>query len=194
MSSFAQPPEMPWSIDQSLNIDRVSMEELKLIFNQAEKRLDSTTKEGENIASRTTTMVTLMAGLLIALSGYLISVWKGIITLTNKDLVAIFGCLYLLGLLIYAIRNIMTHRHFMTGSQPEDLVNSTYDDDEITRSKMLLLLYINEIESYNGRIVNNTALNREGWRRYRNLVRLLLFFPFALALLLETLEWIRRGK
>jgi len=63
---------MPWSIDQSLNIDRVSMEELKLIFNQAEKRLDSTTKEGENIASRTTTMVTLMAGLLIALSGYLI--------------------------------------------------------------------------------------------------------------------------
>jgi|GEM_PF-6633646 hypothetical protein len=88
----------------------------------------------------------------------------------------------------------MTHRHFMTGSQPEDLVNSTYDNDEITRSKMLLLLYINEIESYNDRIVNNTALNREGWRRYRNLVRLLLFFPFALALLLETLEWIRRGK
>jgi len=88
----------------------------------------------------------------------------------------------------------MTHRHFMTGSQPEDLVNSTYDNDEITRSKMLLLLYINEIESYNDRIVNNTALNREGWRRYRNLVRLLLSFPFALALLLETLEWIRRGK
>jgi hypothetical protein len=72
MTNLTHSPEMPWSIDQSLNIDRVSMEELKLIFNQAEKRLDSTTKEGENIASRTTTMVTLMAGLLIALSGYLI--------------------------------------------------------------------------------------------------------------------------
>lgn len=40
MTSLTHSLEMPWSIDQSLNIDRVSMEELKLIFNQAEKRLD----------------------------------------------------------------------------------------------------------------------------------------------------------
>ena len=194
MRSFTQSPELPWSIDQSIDVDRVSMEELKLIFNQAEKRLDSTTKEGENIASRTMSIITLMAGLVIALSGYTISIWKGFFALTTKDWVAIVGCLYLLGLLIYIINNIMTHRYFLSGSQPEDLINSTYDDNEISRNKMLLLLYLNEIEEYNIRIANNTALNRRGWRRYGITVRLLLVFPLLLALLYEVLEWIRRGK
>ena len=194
MRSFAHTPEMPWSIDQSLNIDRVSMEELKLIFNQAEKRLDSTTKEGENIASRTMAVITIMVGLLIALSGYTISIWKGFSALNTKDWVGIVGCLYLLGLLIYVISNIITHRYSQAGSRPERLVNSTYNDGEIPRTKMLLLLYLNEIESYNNRIVNNAALNRRGWHRYRISVRLLLFFPFLLALLYELLECLRKGK
>lgn len=194
MRSFAHTPEIPWSIDQSLNIDRVSIEELKLIFNQAEKRLDSTTKEGENIASRTMSIITLMAGLLIALSGYTISIWKGFSGLTTKGWVAIVGCLYLLSLLIYIINNIITHRYSHAGSRPEQLVNSMFDDEEIPRTKTLLLLYLNEIENYNRRIANNSALNSRGWRRCRISVRLLLFFPFALALLYETLEWIRRGR
>jgi hypothetical protein len=134
------------------------MEELKLIFNQAEKRLDNTVKEGENIASRTMTMITIMVGLLIAISGYTISIWKGVSALAIKDWVAIVGCLYLLGLLFYIIRNIITHRYSLAGSEPADLVSSTYDDDEIPRSKMLL------------------------------------FFPFGLALLYEVLEWVRGGK
>ena len=185
---------MPWSIDQSINVDRISMEELKLIFNQAEKRLDETVKQGESIASKTMSIITLMAGMLIALSGYTISIWNGFSALSIKDWVAIVGCLYLLGLLMYIIRNVVTHRYSLVGSEPEHLVNSTYDDDEIPRSKKLLLLYINEIENYNDRIANNTLLNQHGWRRYRISVRLLLFLPFVLAFLYETLEWIRRGK
>jgi hypothetical protein len=194
MNRFAEISETTWTIGESLNIDRVSMEELKLIFNQAEKRLDNTVKEAESIASRTMSIVTLISGVVIALCGYTISIWKGISALAIKDWIAIFGCLYLLGLLIYIISNIITHRYFMGGSDPERLVNSTYEDDEIPRSKMLLLLYINEIEHYNSRITNNSALNHQGWRRYRISVRLLLVFPFVLALLYEVLEWIRRAK
>jgi hypothetical protein len=187
-------PKMAWTIDQSINIDRLSMDELKLIFNQAEKLLNDTVKEGESIASKTMSMITLMAGLLIALGGYIISIWKGFSALTNKDLVGIVGCLYLLGVLIYVINNVMTHKYLMVGSQPENLVNSTYIDNEITGSKMLLLLYINEIEDYNRRIANNTTLNHRHWRRYNASLRLFLFFPVVLALLYEVLDWIRREK
>lgn len=194
MSRAIQPPEMAWTIDQSINVDRLSMDELKLIFSQAEKLLNDTVKEGESIASKTMSMITLMAGLLIALGGYIISIWKGFSALTNKDLVGIVGCLYLLGVLIYVINNVMTQKYLMVGSQPEDLVNSTYIDDDITVSKMLLLLYINEIEEYNRRIANNTTLNRRHWRRYNASLRLFLFFPVVLALLYEVLEWMRRGK
>lgn len=170
------------------------MEEIKMIFNQAEKRLDETVKRGESIASKTMSMITLMAGLLIALSGYTISTWKGLAALTNKDLVGIFGCLYILGLLIYVINNVMTYRYFVAGSLPEMLVNSTYSDEEIPRSKILLLLYINEIETYNRYIESNATLNRRGWRRYRTSVHLFLLFPIVLAFLYGVLEWIRRGK
>jgi hypothetical protein len=194
MSRAVQTAEAFWTINQSINVDRLSMDELKLIFNQAEKHLDDTVKQGENIASKTMSMITLMAGLLVGLSGYTISIWKGPASLNNKDIVAIFGCLYILGLLIYVINNIMTYYYWVAGSPPEELVNSTYTDDDISGSKMLLLLYINEIEEYNLRITNNTKLNHRRWRRYRISVCLLLFFPFVLALLYEVMEWMRRGK
>jgi hypothetical protein len=194
MSRAAQPPEMAWTIDQSINVDRLSMDELKLIFNQAEKRLDETVKRGESIASKTMSMITLMAGLLIALSGYIISIWKGFPALTNKDWVGIVGCLYLLGLLIYVINNVMTHKYLVVGSQPEDLINSTYSGEDISGSKILLLMYINEIENYNWRIDYNTTLNRRCWRRYLISVRVFLLFPLVLALLYGVLEWIFREK
>jgi hypothetical protein len=143
MSRVAQPPEMAWRIDQSINVDRLSMDELKLIFSQAEKRLDDTVKEGESIASKTMSMVTLMAGLLIALSGYIISIWKGFSALSPKGWVGIAGCLYLLGLLIFVINNVMTHKYLMVGSQPKKLINSTYSGEDISGSKILLLMYIN---------------------------------------------------
>ena len=194
MSMFAQPPEMAWTIDQSINIDRLSMDELKLIFSQAEKRLDDTIKQGESIAAKTMSMITLMAGLLIALGGYIISIWKGFSTLTNKDWVGVFGCLYLLGLLIYVVNNIMTYSYSVAGSRPEKLIRSGYSDEDLKGSKLLFLLYLDEIESYSHRIAINTKLNRRNWRRYRIAVSLFLFFPLVLVLVYETLQWIRRGK
>ena len=135
MSRAVQTAEAFWTINQSINVDRLSMDELKLIFNQAEKHLDDTVKQGESIASKTMSMITLMAGLLVGLSGYTISIWKGPASLNNKDIVAIFGCLYILGLLIYVINNIMTYYYWVAGSPPEELVNSTYTDDDIQEVK-----------------------------------------------------------
>ena len=88
-----------WKIDPSIDVNRVSLEDVKFVFSQAEKRLDDTVKTGESIASKTMSMITLMAGVLIALSGYTISDWKGLAFATDKDVVAVLGSLYILGLL-----------------------------------------------------------------------------------------------
>ena len=194
MSRAVQTAEAFWTINQSINVDRLSMDELKLIFNQAEKHLDDTVKQGENIASKTMSMITLMAGLLIALSGYIISVWKNSTPFTNKDLVGIFGSLYILGILIYVINNIMTHKYSIAGSTPEELIDVIRFNEDAPHDKMLLLMYLNEIEDYNGRIANNETLNRRSWRRYRISVYLFLFFPLFLVLLYSILKWFRRGE
>jgi hypothetical protein len=44
--------QQPWKIDSSIDVNRVSLEDVKLIFGQAEKRLDDTVKTGESIASK----------------------------------------------------------------------------------------------------------------------------------------------
>jgi len=194
MRRAAQSTEMPWSIDQSIHVDKVSMDELKLIFGQAEKRLDDTVRQGESIASKTMSMITLMSGLLIGLSGYIISVWKSPSFLTNKDLVGIFGCLYILGILIYVVRNLMTYKYAVAGSKPEKLINGNYFSEDIRRDKMLLLMYLNEIENYNWRIKHNENLNHRRWHRYRISIFFILGFPFFLVLLYSVLKWIHRGE
>ena len=77
--------EVSWKIDRSIDVDRVSLEDVKFIFSQAEKRLDDTVKTGESIASKTMSMITLLAGVLIALSGYMISNWNSVALASHKD-------------------------------------------------------------------------------------------------------------
>lgn len=157
--------------------------------------MDDTVKRGESIASKTMSMITLMAGLLMGLSGYIFSVWKSPAPLTNKNLAAIFGCLYILGNLLYIINNIITNKYYPIGSQPQAFTNDLlYDYDDVSRDKILLLMYLNETEEYNWRIGNNETLNRRRWRRYRISVYLFLFLPFVLVIVYSVLKWIRRGE
>jgi hypothetical protein len=96
MGTSALPAKQIWKIDPAIDVDRVSLEDVKLIFSQAEKRLDDTVKTGENIASKTMSMITLMAGVLVALSGFMIANWDSSTPAINKDYLAVFGCFYLL--------------------------------------------------------------------------------------------------
>jgi hypothetical protein len=58
MATTTLSPEPPWEIDSSIDVDRVSLDDVKLIFAQAEKRLDETAKIGESIATKTMSMST----------------------------------------------------------------------------------------------------------------------------------------
>jgi hypothetical protein len=73
MTAHPKPKKPPWRIDPSIDVNRVSLEDVQLIFSQAEKRLADTIKRGESIESKTMTMVGLMTGTLITLCGYVIS-------------------------------------------------------------------------------------------------------------------------
>ena len=78
-----------WKIDSRIDVNRVSLEDVKFIFSQAGKRLDDTVKTGESIASKTMSMITVMTGVLIALSGYTISNWKGFSSETDSRQITI---------------------------------------------------------------------------------------------------------
>jgi hypothetical protein len=191
MVKAALSPKKPWKIDSSIDVDRISLEDVKLIFSQAEKRLDDTVKTGESIASKTMSMITLMAGVLIALSGFIISDWKGTISATHKDYVAIIGSLYILGLFIYMINNVLPNKYFVLGSEPEELMIPEFFDKELPQDKITIFIYMSEIENYNLRIEKNLEVNSRRWTRYRFSVILFLIFPVILGIAYILLEWFR---
>ena len=59
-----------WKIELS-NDCNVTLDDVKFIYSQAEKRLDDTIKTGETIASKTTTILTLMTGVIVGVSAYM---------------------------------------------------------------------------------------------------------------------------
>ena len=190
MGAVALPSKPVWKIDPSIDVDRVSLDDVKLIFSQAEKRLDDTVKTGENIASKTMSMITLMAGVFVALSGFMIANWDSSTPATKKDYLAVFGCCYLLALFIYAIRNILPDKYFVPGSEPDLLLVPSFFAAAIPKDKITLFLYMSEIENYNLRIEKNLEMNERRWKRYRRSVILFLIFPILLGLLYGLLEWL----
>lgn len=180
-----------WKIDPSIDINRVSLEDVKFVFSQAEKRLDDTVKTGESIASKTMSMITLMAGVLIALSGYTISDWKGLAVATDKDIVAILGSLYILGLFMYMLKNVMPNEYFVLGSEPDQLMLPGYFDAKLPLDKITIFIYMSEIENYNLRIEQNLDVNAGRWKKYRFSVISILMLPVFLGAVYIMLEWLK---
>jgi hypothetical protein len=182
-----------WKIDPSIDVNRVTLEDVKFIFSQAEKRLDDTVKTGESIASKTMSIFTLMAGVLVALSGYMISNWNGISSSTSKDLVSILGSLYILGLFIYMLKNVLPNEYYVLGSEPDQLMVPAYFDPKLPLDKVTIFIYMSEIENYNLRIEHNLAVNAGRWRKYRFSIIWMLLLPVVLAIVYILLEWLK-GK
>jgi hypothetical protein len=178
----------PWRISSAIDIDRVSLEDVKLIFSQAGKRLDDTVKTGENIASKTISMITLMAGVLIALSGFMLTDWKGWSSATPKDYVAIIGAFYILILFIFMIKNILSDTYFALGSEPHKLMIPQYFEAGIPQEKISIFIYMNEIENYDARIRSNAELNIRRLARYRFSTRSFLLLPMVLGVIFVLLE------
>jgi len=132
-----------WKIDPTIDVNRVSIEDVKIVFAQAEKRLDDTIKTGELIAGKTMTLMTLMAGLLVAFSGFFISNWNGWAQINAKVFVAIIGSVYILCLVTYMLRNVLPNEYYVLGSNPRDLMSPSFYDPALPAEK-IAIFYVHE--------------------------------------------------
>lgn len=183
MSKLPIPPKTRWKIDPFIDVDRISLDDVKLVFAQAEKRLDDTVKTVELLASRTMTLMTLMAGLLIALSGFFISNWNGWTTLNAKVLVAFIGTLYILGIVTYMLKNILTKEYYVLGSSPRELMSPNFYSPYVSTDRIVIFMYMSEIENYEFRIEYNEKINNARWKRFRYSLIALWLMPMILGII-----------
>ena len=151
--------------------------EAKFIFEQGEKHLKDLIETGQQIAKKTSNLLSIVSTLLIALVGF------GITKLTATGFDVLVGTtllsaiyLYVAAILLY--QNIRPIRYQTLGLHPRRL----FDDklfNESNKEYRMEAIYINEIIECQKRIDTNTEVNEKRWRKYRLLLRMVLSFPIV---------------
>lgn len=182
--------EPSWSADIE-HKKRLTKEDAKFIFDQAEKILTDTLETSETIVSRTNTLLTLISGSLLAVIGYIISRLGEALLKDNLFITAIFGAIYLYILAFYCFENTRPKSYLIAGTLPKDLFVATFFGASIPNEERIIRLYANEIDNYQYKIEVNSKLNNTRWKKYKNILRGLLLLPVVLTIISLLISWIR---
>jgi hypothetical protein len=171
------------------NFDFVSIDDVKFIFYQAEKRLDDILKIGDNINAKTYTVISIITALLIGLLGTLVSK----ISKNEFDAISLttfIGSIYLLLMLKHAIKNILPFNYQSLGTQPNEMVKNDFFVEEFPKELRTIYLYYAEIEDYQYRIDTNREINSKRWETLTKTINYLFAFPLLLGFLYLIISWL----
>lgn len=178
-----------WSIKKEF-VNNLCIDDLKFIFGQSEKKLDDTIKVSDIITARTNNLITIIAGVIVALSAYVIQQWNAE-SINNKILSAIAGFVYLMLLIWYMIKNILPNKYYVPGLYPKDVITNNYYGTKFPDGASLIFVIMNEIENYEFRISSNENLNDARWTKYILSVIALIAMPITVAIFYFILQAIR---
>jgi hypothetical protein len=165
------------------NKEKATPEDIKFIFEQAEKQLKDSCELSQIIVNRTTGLITINSAALLALIGFVITNWIDYSFSSPLAITAYCGVIFLFANCFLLSTNIRSKEYYITGSQPKDLFNDVFFVDTIPSEKRVLRLYVSEIESYQHRITQNAATNKIRWRIYNETLRRTISAPVILAIL-----------
>jgi hypothetical protein len=165
------------------NLERLTETEAKFIFDQAEKLLKETNDSGTLVTARTTSLLTLTSGFLIALIGFSINRWETknhlwdiLLIIAMSISVYILFCVFILSL------NIFGFVYSALGSEPKPFLNDTFFSYPDTEGKQRIIHYYrNEFIQYQNRIDKNKRLNIKRWRNYKIALIMVLLTPVLIA-------------
>jgi len=170
---------------------KLTKDDAKFLFDQAEKLLKDTLETSETIVNRTNTLLTLISASLLAVIGYIISRLGGTSTNDNLLITAIIGAVYLYILALSCFENTKPKSYLIAGTLPKDLFVASFFEASIPDEERIIRFYANEIDNYQFKIEVNAKLNTIRWRKYKNILRGLLWLPIVLTLLSLLIFWFR---
>lgn len=180
---FRKPAYRPihpsWTAEVAFK-EKLTLEDAKFIFEQAEKLLNDSVATSETIVSRMNTLITLITGSMLAIVGYIISRIGGSFNLDPSMFTAAIGALFLYVLAVYSFQNNQPKDYLLPGTVPKDLFNPAFFDKSIPNNERIILYYVNELENYMYRIEINNEINEKRWKRYSIITGALLWLPIIL--------------
>jgi len=157
---------------------KLSLEDAKFIFGQAEKKLKDTVDESQIIVARNTLIT-------IALITYLFS--NAIGSNVNDKLVTFLGIstVYFVAINFILIRNLHPQDYKIVGTSPltfydKSLYEPEFDDTATQTNKRLMEFYQASIRGYQKSIDINEGINKKRWDKLRIALWMLGMSPISL--------------
>lgn len=161
------------------NPDAHSIDQLKFIFSQAEKRLEDSHKTFDATTTKSVTLLTLSVAIFSTLVTYffLQNDFGGSF---SPKLFTIFALsIYIFCVLFLIVKNILPRNYQPTGSLPSKLLNkiSSEFEGQVNEELVLKELYYSELVNYDFRINQNFAINSPRLGIISCTIDLLVWFP-----------------
>lgn len=172
------------------NFTKLKPEEAKFILDQAEKQLKETSDAGNLVVSRATTLIPIVSGLIIGLTGFYLNRWQEGKNSGALSITALFGVVYLLATLIMLVTNIIGRDYSIIGSEPKALFVDLFF---ITKSEHRLThFYVSEFVNYQLGITKNKNTNSKRWKWFTVSLLLVASTPIILSLVYLIINHLQR--
>jgi hypothetical protein len=155
--------------------DNHSIEYLKFVFYQAEKKLEDSNKSYEYTTSKTVTILSVTITIVTALSSYSFINLDIHGVFSPKLAAAIFTNAYVFLILLSLIRNVKSFEYHPLGSSPDKLY--VEKPNNATQEHFFSDILDSEIRNYNRRISENYELNKKRVSRLDSAICFLVFMP-----------------
>ncbi|GAB3881504.1 hypothetical protein [Spirosoma agri] len=175
------------------DVSKVSIEDLKFIFAQAEKRLDDSIKNFDITTTKSTSFITLSSTLLTALTAYFFINHDPRGTFDPKLCTVSVTCLYLFAILTRFVWIILPKSIEPIGTYPQDLYNDNvlYEDPKTADNSAkpyIKEIYLTELQSYDRRIQHNETVNQNRQNVFNQSVWLICAMPVIATILYSLLS------
>lgn len=172
------------------NKKKLTLEDARFIFEQAEKFLVDVIDAHKTIIERTNTLLALLITILTGLVGFNISKIEEGFGKDNICDAVWFLILYLILGGIYLLKNIKPTNYKALGSQPHKIFVDHFFQKSIADDKRSIMMLSSEIERYQLRITENMNINNQKWSVYRNGIYILAAIPIVFLLIYLVLVFI----
>jgi hypothetical protein len=172
------------------NVEKLTLEDAEFIFEQSEKLLKETVDSSNLIVSRTTTLITIVVGFMLAMVGFLFQKYAAVKTFADLQILTCFFSLsYVFRICLSLAKNVQGHDYKTVGAEPKLLLNDFFFKEGEDKQR-IKRLRVNEIISFQKRIDDNNIINTKRWSLYDRSLILILYTPIAIVLIYWVLNLI----
>lgn len=161
----------------------ISIEEAKFILEHAEKQLKDILETSLQIVSRSTTLLTILIGLMIALIGFSIKNWETTHLWNQRIFIAVWFVCYL-GVIVFVLFfNFIPKTYFIAGAEPADFFKTDEVFNLENSDYRMVAIYVNEIIQAQSKIKHNKSANDKKWKNFNWSIYLIGGIPIYIILI-----------